>query len=48
MGPQHAIIAKIISQHLLACAKWAVEIAIEGDEQTAIDWLERETQEVTR
>ena len=31
------------SKHLLECAKRAVEIAIEQDEQTAIDWLERET-----
>lgn len=28
------------SKHLLECAKRAVEIAIEQDEQTAIDWLE--------
>ena len=35
------------SKHLLECAKRAVEIAIEQDEQTAIDYLERETQEVT-
>ncbi len=33
------------SKHLLECAKRAVEIAIEQDEQTAIDWLERETEE---
>jgi type I restriction enzyme, S subunit len=31
------------SKHLLECAKRAVEIAIEQDEQAAIDWLERET-----
>lgn len=31
------------SKHLLECAKRAVEIAIEQDEQTAIDWLENET-----
>ena len=31
------------SKHLLECAKRAVELAIEQDEQTAIDWLERET-----
>jgi len=31
------------SQHLLECAKRAVELAIEQDEQTAIDWLEKET-----
>ena len=31
------------SKHLLKCAKRAVEIAIEQDEQTAIDWLETET-----
>ena len=31
------------SKHLLECAKRAVEIAIEQDEQTAIDWLETET-----
>ena len=32
------------SKHLLECAKRAVEIAIEQDEQTAIDWLETATQ----
>ena len=32
------------SKHLLKCAKRAVEIAIEQDEQTALDWLEHETQ----
>ena len=31
------------SKHLLECAKRAVEIAIEEDEQTALDWLEQET-----
>ena len=31
------------SKHLLECAKRAVEIAIEQDEQTAINWLETET-----
>jgi len=31
------------SKHLLECAKRAVEIAIERDEQTAIEWLENET-----
>ena len=31
------------SKRLLECAKRAVETAIEQDEQTAIDWLERET-----
>lgn len=31
------------SKHLLECAKRSVEIAIEEEEQTAIDWLERET-----
>ena len=30
------------SKHLLECAKRAVEIAIERDEQTALDWLEDE------
>ena len=30
------------SKHLLECAKRAVEMAIEQDEQTAIDWLENE------
>jgi hypothetical protein len=33
------------SKHLLEYAKRAVEIAIEQDEQAAIDWLERETEE---
>ena len=32
------------SKHLLECAKRAVEIAIEQDEQTAIDYLENTTQ----
>lgn len=31
------------SKHLLECAKRAVEMAIEQDEQTAIDWQEDET-----
>ncbi|MDE2724695.1 MAG: restriction endonuclease subunit S, partial [Gemmatimonadota bacterium] len=31
------------SKHLLECAKRAVEMAIEQDEQTAIDWLEDKT-----
>lgn len=34
------------SKHLLECAKRAVEIAIEEDEQTAIKWLENETKEM--
>ncbi len=34
------------SKHLLECAKRAVEIAIEQDEQTAIDWLEDRTKEI--
>ena len=34
------------SRHLLECAKRAVEIAIETDEQTAVDWLENETQDL--
>ena len=34
------------SRHLLECAKRAVEIAIENDEQTAIKWLEAETKEI--
>lgn len=29
------------SKHLLECAKRAVEIAIEQDEQTAVEWLDR-------
>ena len=36
------------SKHLLECAKRAVEIAIEQDEQTAIGWLEKETEEIER
>ena len=32
------------SKHLLDCAKRAVEIAIEQDEQAAIEWLRSETQ----
>ncbi len=31
------------SKHLLECAKKAVEMAIEQDEQTAIEWLKNET-----
>ena len=31
------------SKHALECAKRAVEMAIEQDEQTAMDWLENET-----
>ncbi len=34
------------SKHLLGCAKRAVEMAIEQDEHTAINWLEKETQDV--
>jgi len=34
------------SKYLLECAKRAVEIAIEQDEETAIDWLEKETQRI--
>jgi restriction endonuclease S subunit len=34
------------SKHLLECAKKAVEIAIEQDEQTATKWLENETKEM--
>ena len=33
------------SKHLLECAKQVVEITIEQDEQTAIDYVEREVQE---
>jgi len=33
------------SKHLLECAKRAVEIAIEQDEETAIQWLEVQTKE---
>ena len=34
------------SKHLLECAKRAVEITIEGDEQTAIDYIENRTKEI--
>jgi type I restriction enzyme S subunit len=34
------------SKHLLECAKKAVEMAIEKDEQTAIDWLKAQTQSI--
>lgn len=34
------------SKHLLECAKRAVEIAIEQDEQTASNWLENETKQM--
>ena len=33
-------------KHLLECAKRAVEMAIESDEKTAINWLENETKEI--
>lgn len=32
------------AKHLLECAKRAVEVAIEQDEQTAIGWLESVSQ----
>lgn len=35
------------SKYLLACAKQAVEMAIEQDEQAAIKWLENKTKETT-
>ena len=34
------------SKHMLECAKRAVEMAIEQDEQTAINWLEKEMKAV--
>lgn len=34
------------SKHMLECAKRAVEVAIEQDEQAAIQWLENETKEM--
>ena len=34
------------SKHLLECAKRTVEMAIESDEQTAINWLENATKEM--
>ncbi len=34
------------SKHLLECAKRAVEMAIEQDEQTAINWLKNQTNEM--
>ena len=34
------------SRQLLECAKRAVEIAIEQNEQTAVEWLENATDEV--
>lgn len=34
------------SKHLLECAKRAVEMAIEQDEQTAINWLKEQTQDI--
>ncbi len=36
------------SKHLLECSKQAVEMAIEQDEQTAINWLENETNEMQK
>jgi len=36
------------SKHLLECAKRAVEIAIEQDEQAAIKWLKDETKEMQK
>ncbi|MCP4344874.1 MAG: hypothetical protein GY795_05035 [Desulfobacterales bacterium] len=38
--------AKLKSQALLDCAKRAVELAIEQDEQTAMDWLKEETKAI--
>lgn len=35
------------SKHLLECAKRAVEMAIEQDEQTAMQWLEEQTSEAS-
>ena len=36
------------SKHLLECAKRAVEMAIEQDEQTAIIWLKNEIRAIQR
>lgn len=36
------------SKHLLECAKRAVEIAIEQDEETAIHWLEEQTKQTAK
>ncbi len=35
-------------QHLLECAKKAVEMAIEKDEETAIQWLESQKNSIER
>ncbi|MYA58714.1 hypothetical protein F4X88_20765, partial [Candidatus Poribacteria bacterium] len=35
------------AKDLLECAKRAVEISIERDEQTAIDWLESVSQHIS-
>ena len=34
------------SKHLLECAKRAVEIATQDDEQMAMEWLKKETGEI--
>ena len=43
-APQHHLRLDCNHHYELECAKRAVEIAIEQDEQTAIDYLENETQ----
>ena len=40
MGEKQSANLRRHAKDLLECAKRAVEIAIEQDEQTAIDWLE--------
>jgi len=35
------------SKHLLECAKKAVEMAIEKDEKTAMQWLNKQTKNVS-
>ena len=35
-----------LSKHLLECAKRAVEIAIEQDEDTAVKWLKHKTEKI--
>ncbi len=42
-GIREAFSLRKQSKYLLECAKRAVELAIEQDEQTAMEWLEKET-----
>ncbi len=43
---EESFILRKQSKHLLECAKKAVEMAIEQDEQTAINWLKKQPQDI--